>query len=72
MENKDIPGLSRCGHDLMGMTSNFGFKALSEIARSMNQHARENVPVAALQSVVKQLRPAYKDTRRVVDEWLKK
>jgi len=71
-QKKDVQTLISCGHDIMGMTANFGFIALSEVAKQMNRQARENALPAALVPVVARLRPVYEETRKVVEAWIQK
>jgi HPt (histidine-containing phosphotransfer) domain-containing protein len=71
-KSKDKSMLTSCSHDLMGMAANFGLMALSDIAKQINRRARDGETVEDLAPVVTQLRPAYTDTRKVVDAWIKK
>ena len=71
IRDNDIKALSGCGHDLCGMTSNFGLVGLSSLAMEMNRQAKDDSPIEALSEIVEKLRPVYKETREVVDAWIK-
>lgn len=71
LEAKDVPALARLGHDMRGMTANFGFTALSEIAAKLEQQARENIPIEGLSNIIGKLRPVYYDSRTAAEKWLK-
>lgn len=68
-EIKDVKALRGRGHDLYGMTSNFGLTAISEPAHKLDVQARENAPIETLAALVAMLRPAYVGTRKAIDEW---
>lgn len=72
VEAKSVKSLTACGHDLAGMTANFGFRALGEIARKINRLGRDNAAMQAIEPMVAQLRPAYEESRAAADGWLKK
>lgn len=69
--DNDVAALVHRGHDIKGMTSNFGMTAVSEIAGRLERQAKENFPLDALADIVKQLRPAYNDTRSALDAFMK-
>ena len=70
-QNNDIKALSGCGHDLFGMTSNFGLAGLSSLAMEINRQAKDDSPIEVLSEIVGKLRPVYKETCEVVDAWIK-
>ena len=70
LQDNDVKALSGCGHDLSGMTSNFGLVGLSSLAMKINRQAKEDSPLEALSEIVEKLRPVYKETREVVDAWI--
>ena len=67
----DLAAISTRGHDIKGMTSNFGLTALSDLAGRLERQAKEKVAVSALAEIAAQLRPTYEETKRYVDEFLK-
>lgn len=69
--DNDVAALVHRGHDIKGMTSNFGMTAVSEIAGRLERQAKENFPLDTLADIVKQLRPAYNDTRSAIDAFMK-
>ncbi len=71
VETKSVKALTACGHDLAGMTSNFGFSALGGIARKINHLGRDNASASALAPLVSKLRPLYEESRAHVDVWMK-
>ena len=68
---EDMKALIGRGHDIKGMTSNFGLTALSDLGARLERQAKENFPLDALADIVKKLRPTYYDTRSIVDKWMK-
>lgn len=68
---KDVKSLARRGHDIYGMTANFGLTAISEPAHQLDRQAKDNAPIEALAIIVSQLRPAYESTRKAIDAWSK-
>ena len=71
LKDKNAKALAGRGHDLYGMTANFGLTTISALAKDLNRQAKENAPFETLTEIVAQLRPAYKDTRRAIDVWAK-
>lgn len=71
VQDKDVKALVSSGHDVKGMTSNFGLTALSDLGARLERQAKENFAIDVLADIVKQLRPTYYDTRSLVDKWLK-
>jgi signal transduction histidine kinase/DNA-binding NarL/FixJ family response regulator/HPt (histidine-containing phosphotransfer) domain-containing protein len=69
--DKNVKSLTACGHDLAGMTLNFGFTALGEIARKINGMGRGNAALDALQPLVGQLRSVYTESRMAAETWVK-
>jgi signal transduction histidine kinase/DNA-binding NarL/FixJ family response regulator/HPt (histidine-containing phosphotransfer) domain-containing protein len=72
IETKSVKALTATGHDLAGMTSNFGFNALGDIARKINRLGRDNASAQALEPLVPQLRTTYAESRAAAEAWLKK
>ncbi|MBU6474481.1 MAG: response regulator [Alphaproteobacteria bacterium] len=68
-EARSVKALTACGHDLAGMASNFGFKALGEIARQINRLGRDEAGAGAIAPKVAQLRPAYDESRAALESW---
>lgn len=69
--DKDIKALSGRGHDIKGMTSNFGITVLSELAGRLERQAKENFSLDVLAEIVSKLRPVYYETRSALDKWIK-
>lgn len=67
----EMTTLGTRGHDIKGMTANFGLMHLSGIAAKIERGAKDKLPAEELAVFVKQLRPAYYDTRTELDKWLK-
>jgi len=71
VEAKSVKALTACGHDLAGMTSNFGFTALGDVARRINRLGRDNASVQAMAPQVAQLRALYTESRAAAEAWVK-
>jgi len=71
LQEKDLKTLSVRGHDIYGMTSNFGLTAISDYAKLMNRQAKESGSMEALADTVSKLRPTYEETRKAIDAWTK-
>ncbi|MFH1157786.1 MAG: ATP-binding protein [Pseudomonadota bacterium] len=69
--DNDTKTLSGLGHDLYGMTANFGLAGLGVLATKMNRQAKDDSLAGSLGETVGKLRPAYEETRKVVDAWIK-
>jgi signal transduction histidine kinase/CheY-like chemotaxis protein/HPt (histidine-containing phosphotransfer) domain-containing protein len=69
--DKDLKAAAGRGHDIKGMTANFGLLGLSEVGAQLDRLAKGNASSEALAQVIKQLRPVYADTRKTIDEWMK-
>ena len=54
------------------MTSNFGMVAVSELAGRLERQAKENFPMDTLADIVRQLRPAYNETRSLLGAFMGK
>ena len=67
--DKDLKSLGGRGHDIKGMTSNFGLTGLSELAGRLERQAKENFSIDILADIVTKLRPMYYDTRSAVEKW---
>lgn len=67
----DIAGLGTRGHDIKGMTANFGMTAISDIAGRLERQAKEQFPLDTLADIVAKLRPVYTDTRVQLDAFMK-
>ena len=70
VEDKSIKALTSCGHDLAGMTSNFGFNELGGIARKINTLGKDHASVQALAPQVARLRSIYNESRAAADAWI--
>jgi len=71
IEAKDMKALISAGHDIKGMTSNFGLTALSDLGARLERQGKENFAIDVLGDIVKKMRPTYYDTRSIVDKWMK-
>lgn len=67
----DIVSIAARGHDIKGMTANFGLTALSDIAGRLERQAKEKSPIKTLAEISAQIRPAYDATRSHVEAFLK-
>ncbi len=67
----DLPGLAARGHELKGMTGNFGLSDLSDLAAQIEKQAKGGEMTAELTPLVRKLRPLFYDTRSSLDKWLK-
>jgi len=72
VNDNDVAALVHRGHDIKGMTSNFGMIAVSDIAGRLERQAKENFPMDALADIVRQLRPAYDETRSLLGAFMGK
>jgi len=71
LADKDAKALFGFGHDLKGMTANFGMSGLSKIAAGIESGGRAEAPdMEALGKLVAQLEPQYKELRSILDQWL--
>ncbi len=66
----DVAALGARGHDIKGMTANFGMTAISDIAGRLERQAKEKFPMDTLADIVAKLRPAYSDTRAQIDAFM--
>jgi HPt (histidine-containing phosphotransfer) domain-containing protein len=67
----DAKALFGFGHDLKGMTANFGMSGLSKIAAAIEAGGRAEEPnIEELRKLVTQLEPQYKELRSMLDAWL--
>jgi signal transduction histidine kinase/DNA-binding NarL/FixJ family response regulator/HPt (histidine-containing phosphotransfer) domain-containing protein len=71
IEAKDLKALQGAGHDIKGMTSNFGLTAISDLGARLERQAKENFAIDILADIVKKMRPTYYDTRSIVEKWMK-
>ena len=72
VNDNDVAALVHRGHDIKGMTSNFGMVAVSELAGRLERQAKENFPMDTLADIVRQLRPAYNETRSLLGAFMGK
>ncbi|MBL1146348.1 MAG: response regulator [Proteobacteria bacterium] len=71
LADKDAKALFGFGHDLKGMTANFGMSGLSKIAAAIEAGGRAEEPnMEELAKLVAQLEPQYKELRSILDKWL--
>ena len=66
----DYTALYGRGHDIKGMTANFGITVLSQLAGRLERQAKDKQSLEELAILVKQLRPTYTDTRAELDSWI--
>lgn len=74
VQAQDFAVLGARGHELKGMTANFGLMALSATGGRIEKAARGENPAAQLEQIqrwVRDLRPTFYDTRSMLDKWLK-
>lgn len=67
----DLPALAARGHELKGMTGNFGLSELSDLASQIEKQSKTGEMTAELTPLVRKLRPLFYDTRSSLDKWLK-
>jgi HPt (histidine-containing phosphotransfer) domain-containing protein len=70
LAENDAKTLGMRGHDLKGMTANFGLTEISNIAGQIERKAKDGWSAAQLGELVSRLRPAYDGTRRLLDAWI--
>ncbi|MDE1153936.1 MAG: ATP-binding protein [Micavibrio sp.] len=70
-QEKDIKALQGFGHDVKGMTSNFGMTALADLGARLERQSKENFSIDILTDIVTKMRPTYYDTRSIVEKWMK-
>lgn len=70
LKDGDSRALGLRGHDLKGMTANFGLTELSSIAGQIERKARDGWSAAKLSDLVARLRPVYEETRCALDIWI--
>lgn len=68
----DMKGLSGRGHDLKGMTSNFGLLEISNLAGQIERKAKGGWKADQLAEIVSSLRPLHNETRDAVEAWIKR
>jgi len=68
---KNVKDLVGFGHDIKGMTSNFGMTALSDLGARLERQAKEDFAIDVLAEIVRQLRPVYYDSRSIVEKFMK-
>ena len=68
----DHDALRARGHDLKGMTSNFGLFGLSEPAAILEDGGRNKRPMSELERAATILRPNYKTMRQQLNAWFEK
>jgi HPt (histidine-containing phosphotransfer) domain-containing protein len=71
VQDKDAKALVGFGHDIKGMTSNFGMSALSDLGARLERQAKEDFSINVLAEIVKSLRPTYYDSRSIVEKFMK-
>ncbi|TVQ82365.1 MAG: hybrid sensor histidine kinase/response regulator [Micavibrio sp.] len=70
-EAQDAKALFGYGHDLKGMTANFGMSGISKTAAAIEAGGRaENPDMDTLAKLVAELEPQYRELRNVLDQWL--
>lgn len=62
--------LSQRGHDIKGMTANFGMTALSDLAGRLERQSKEGFSIETLSRIVQQMRPTYEGTREALEKVL--
>jgi signal transduction histidine kinase/DNA-binding NarL/FixJ family response regulator/HPt (histidine-containing phosphotransfer) domain-containing protein len=67
----DTAALIGRGHDIKGMTANFGLTGISDLAGRLERQAKEGFSADKLKEIVDNLRPTYYNTRSAVDKWMK-
>lgn len=71
LDAQDRNALYGRGHDIKGMTSNFGMLAISQLAATVEKLARDDsADFAAMRDHVMQMRGIYAQTRAAIDRFL--
>lgn len=74
LQAQDFAVLGARGHEIKGMTANFGLMALSAIGAKVEKASRSDNPEAQLEQMqrwVRDMRPTFYDTRSALDKWIK-
>ena len=71
LADKDTKALSGRGHDIKGMTANFGITVLSQLGGKIEKLAKTDSPLEEIAPHVQSLRRTYNETRSAIDIWLK-
>ena len=74
LQAQDFAVLGARGHEIKGMTANFGLMALSAIGAKVEKASRGENPEAQLEQMqrwVRDMRPTFYDTRSALDKWIK-
>ena len=71
VKEKDIVAIATRGHDIKGMTANFGLTHTSDIAGQIEKQAKQKGDIQALAALAEKLRPSYEQTRIYLDQFLK-
>ena len=74
LQAQDFAVLGARGHEIKGMTANFGLMALSAIGGKVEKAARGEAPetqIEQMQRWVRDMRPTFYDTRSALDKWIK-
>jgi len=71
MDEKDAKGLFSFGHDLKGMTGNFGMSGLAQLATAIESGGRaENPDMDEIKKHVDQLQAVYDEMHGILLAWL--
>ncbi len=70
VKDNDAKNLGGRGHDIKGMTANFGLTELSSIAGQIERKAKDGWAADKLADLVEKLRPTYDETRKLLDAWI--
>ena len=70
VQEKNAKDMFNFGHDLKGMTSNFGMNGISEIAAKIEASGKSGAHnIEGLFELAQKLMPIYKDMRSYLDKW---
>ncbi|MDD9899936.1 MAG: ATP-binding protein [Alphaproteobacteria bacterium] len=71
LEKGDANALGGRGHDIKGMTANFGLTGISGLAGQIERKAKDGWEAKKLSDQVLKLRPVYNETRKALESWAK-
>lgn len=71
LAENDIKALSLRGHEMKGMTANFGITTLSQLGAKIEKLAKAQASAEEIAPHVQTLRTTYNETRSAIDIWLK-
>ena len=71
LDEKNADDVAAHAHGLRGMTANFGFTALADLAGELEQAGKNGAGIDRLKTLAAPLRDCYKNTRAQIENWMK-